>query len=336
MSSPSSPADALHDRLGYHPPLDDLPPSTLSLETSTGGRTACSLPTRLNQALIRGLGGDAAVWDAELQATLARHCAGFWLVVPNLSATNETLLNGQAVTVPRRLQDGDVLAVGRESRGIARSPLTVRLSERFHCAADVVVLVDRRGEVGDAAEAFIRSLATPDRYLWWMDHGTLDGGDHACFMRSIRMRVVPIRTSETAPSETQDPPFVTGPYEVLAQLAAIPAEPPSAEPADPRTEIGRFLAKPALSARTWRPDPDAWRASAKRILVIFSSWAVPDFGSEYYSDFDGFFMGLGDVDTHSGDGIQSAVGRLYWDLVYTVRSHDLCNPEECDCVTEGF
>jgi len=39
---------------------------------------------------------------------------------------NETLVNGEALAAPRPLREGDVLAVGRQAKGITKLPLTVR------------------------------------------------------------------------------------------------------------------------------------------------------------------------------------------------------------------
>ena len=47
-------------------------------------------------------------------------------VVPVVGTTNETLLNGAAITSPQPLREGDVIAVGREAKGIAKLPLTAR------------------------------------------------------------------------------------------------------------------------------------------------------------------------------------------------------------------
>ena len=51
---------------------------------------------------------------------------GAWQLVPRPGTTNETLLNGVAVIGPRPLHEGDVIAVGRAAKGIAKLPLTAR------------------------------------------------------------------------------------------------------------------------------------------------------------------------------------------------------------------
>ena len=40
--------------------------------------------------------------------------------------TNETLVNGEALTAPRPLRQGDRIAVGRQAKSIVKMPLTAR------------------------------------------------------------------------------------------------------------------------------------------------------------------------------------------------------------------
>ena len=80
--------------------------------------------TPLGKHAVRQFGDDFAVWDAE-QCALERGNDGTWLIVPKAGTTNETLLNGAAITAPQPLREGDVIAVGREAKGIAKLPLTV-------------------------------------------------------------------------------------------------------------------------------------------------------------------------------------------------------------------
>jgi hypothetical protein len=47
-------------------------------------------------------------------------------VSPVKGTTNETLVNGDALTAPRALRQGDLIAVGRQAKGIIKMPLTVR------------------------------------------------------------------------------------------------------------------------------------------------------------------------------------------------------------------
>jgi hypothetical protein len=91
-----------------------------------GGRTLhIGVRTEVGKHLARQFGGDAEFWDAR-QFVIERLADGRWQVAPLPDAVNETLLNGEALAAPRPLRDGDVLAVGRAAKGIAKLPLTVR------------------------------------------------------------------------------------------------------------------------------------------------------------------------------------------------------------------
>jgi hypothetical protein len=57
---------------------------------------------------------------------IERSTTGQWIVTPVPGTTNETLVNGEALTAPRPLRQGDYIAVGRQARGIVKLPLTVR------------------------------------------------------------------------------------------------------------------------------------------------------------------------------------------------------------------
>jgi serine/threonine protein kinase len=91
-----------------------------------GGRALhVGVRTELGKHLARQFGGDAEFWDAR-QMVLERLPDGRWQVAPIAGTTNETLLNGETLAAPRALRDGDVLAVGRQAKGIVKLPLTVR------------------------------------------------------------------------------------------------------------------------------------------------------------------------------------------------------------------
>jgi serine/threonine protein kinase len=97
----------------------------IQLVGETGHAITLGVRTPLGKHMVRQFGEDAAVWDAE-QATVERGPDGAWQVVPRPGTTNETLLNGAAITSPQPLRDGDVIAVGRAAKGIAKLPLTAR------------------------------------------------------------------------------------------------------------------------------------------------------------------------------------------------------------------
>lgn len=86
------------------------------------------LKTSLAQAWAqRMLGEDGRFWDKDLQLTFEPHADG-WQLVPNPAASNETLVNGVAVTERVDLQEGMVLGVGRAAKGVVKTPVTVQLA----------------------------------------------------------------------------------------------------------------------------------------------------------------------------------------------------------------
>ncbi len=116
-----------------HPPHAPPPAATARVPITTE-RSSSSAPaahalqvgvrTELGKHLARQFGPDAEFWDAR-QCVVERGAAG-WQVTPVAGTPNETLLNGETLTAPRPLRDGDVLAVGRQAKGIVKLPLTVR------------------------------------------------------------------------------------------------------------------------------------------------------------------------------------------------------------------
>jgi eukaryotic-like serine/threonine-protein kinase len=97
----------------------------IQLAGESGHVMTLGVRTPLGKHIVRQFGDDANVWDSE-QLVIERGADGAWQVVPGSATTNETLLNGMAITTPQVLQAGDVIAVGRAAKGIARLPLTVR------------------------------------------------------------------------------------------------------------------------------------------------------------------------------------------------------------------
>jgi hypothetical protein len=97
----------------------------IQLVGETGRPVTVGVRTPLGKHMVRQFGEDSNVWDAE-QFVLERGTDGTWQIVPAEGTTNETLVNGEPVTSPRPLREGDVIAVGRAEKGIAKLPLTVR------------------------------------------------------------------------------------------------------------------------------------------------------------------------------------------------------------------
>jgi hypothetical protein len=97
----------------------------IQLVGESGHAMSLGVRTPLGKHIVRQFGEDSNVWDSE-QMVVERGADSAWQVTPLPGTTNETLVNGEAVTAPRPLRDGDVIAVGRAAKGIARLPLTAR------------------------------------------------------------------------------------------------------------------------------------------------------------------------------------------------------------------
>ncbi len=97
----------------------------ISLVSASGQTLSVGVRTMLGKHIVRQFGEESNVWDTE-QCALERTPEGAWQIVPRDGTTNETLVNGEAVTAARALHDGDVIAVGRVAKGIVKLPLTVR------------------------------------------------------------------------------------------------------------------------------------------------------------------------------------------------------------------
>ena len=100
--------------------------SSLTLEGPDGGEISLRIKTIIGKSIVRQFGDDSQFWS-EPQFSLER-LGKCWTVTHDPNAANETLVNGKAVTETESLKDGDVLSVGRESKGIVKLPLTVRVS----------------------------------------------------------------------------------------------------------------------------------------------------------------------------------------------------------------
>jgi serine/threonine protein kinase len=93
---------------------------------SDGGKSIrIAVRTELGKLLLRQFGADAGYWDDQ-QCQIERNTAGQWTLKPVGTTTNQTLVNGHALTGPRVLSQGDLIAVGNEAKGVSKLPLTVR------------------------------------------------------------------------------------------------------------------------------------------------------------------------------------------------------------------
>lgn len=97
----------------------------LRLVGLSGATITVRVPTDVGRNVLAKFGPDTAFLDA-VQFSL-EPTAGGWYVVPRAGTTNETLLNGKRLMARSPVHPGDTLAVGRESTGAAKLPMTVEL-----------------------------------------------------------------------------------------------------------------------------------------------------------------------------------------------------------------
>jgi hypothetical protein len=103
--------------------------AVLCLTAEDGRSFSFNIGMRLNQHWARALGEEARLWDRSWQMEILRR-DDRWHVIPNPSAPNDTLLNGKLIETETALNVGDIVAVGRASKNVVRTPLTVsRASE---------------------------------------------------------------------------------------------------------------------------------------------------------------------------------------------------------------
>jgi eukaryotic-like serine/threonine-protein kinase len=94
----------------------------LELTGPDGRALRIGVRTELGKALVRQFGADGEFWDHR-QCVLERSAARQWVVSPIAGTTNETLVNGETLTAPRALRQGDLIAVGRQAKGVVKMPL---------------------------------------------------------------------------------------------------------------------------------------------------------------------------------------------------------------------
>ncbi len=98
---------------------------TIQLSGADGHSLHLSVRTELGKAVLQQFGPDRAFWD-DRQCVLERDARRQWVVSPIAGTVNETLVNGEALRTPRVLANGDVIAVGRQDKGLLKLPLTAR------------------------------------------------------------------------------------------------------------------------------------------------------------------------------------------------------------------
>jgi hypothetical protein len=134
VTAPATDAPAAEGAAGEAPRPHTLPADPaggalrsdrINLVASSGQAMSVGVRTSVGKHIVRQFGEESNVWDTE-QFVLERTPEGAWQIVPREGTTNETLLNGEAITSARPLHDGDVIAVGRVEKGIVKLPLTAR------------------------------------------------------------------------------------------------------------------------------------------------------------------------------------------------------------------
>lgn len=96
----------------------------IELSGPDGRSLRIGVRTELGKALARQFGPDGQFWD-DRQCVLERNSSRQWVLSPVAATVNETLVNGEALKAPRALRQGDLIAVGRQAKGLVKMPLTV-------------------------------------------------------------------------------------------------------------------------------------------------------------------------------------------------------------------
>lgn len=118
-------ADVLSGR-GAKPVVDvvGLVSNGIELVAADGRSLQIGIRTELGKSLVRQFGPDGEFWDLR-QCVIERE-GKQWTISPVPGTANETLVNGKAIVAPQPLRSGDQVAVGRETKGVMKLPLTVR------------------------------------------------------------------------------------------------------------------------------------------------------------------------------------------------------------------
>ena len=105
---------------------DPLPASAgrLILSCESGKAVDMGIATEVSNRFCQQFGSPDAQFYSDPQFRLEKADLK-WFVIPSPSAKNQTMLNGKAITERQPVAKGDVLAVGNESKGIIKLPLTV-------------------------------------------------------------------------------------------------------------------------------------------------------------------------------------------------------------------
>jgi len=125
VAPPKKATTAAAERTPARPHGQPLASDTIELLGNGGRSLQISVRTELGKAIVRQFGPEGEFWDNR-QCILERGAGRQWIVSPVPGTVNETLLNGKTLTAPRALLQNDVIAVGRQEKGVLKLPLTAR------------------------------------------------------------------------------------------------------------------------------------------------------------------------------------------------------------------
>jgi len=104
---------------------EPLVSDSIDLVAANGRALQIGVRTELGKAVVRKLGAEGEFWDTQ-QCVIERGPRLQWTVSPVAGSVNETLVNGKTLKGPLALTQGDVIAVGRQEKGLLKLPLTAR------------------------------------------------------------------------------------------------------------------------------------------------------------------------------------------------------------------
>lgn len=98
--------------------------SVLYLISASGNGLRLNTPSPIGKFACAHLGPDAR-FMSRLQYVVDRDEEGGWVITPESSAQNETILNGEPIHSATPLRMGDIIGVGRVQAGVVRLPMRV-------------------------------------------------------------------------------------------------------------------------------------------------------------------------------------------------------------------
>ncbi len=101
------------------------PDDCLLLEGEVQGRLEVRIRSVVGRALLEAFGPDARYASHGQFVLVPENNA--WFIEPAPCAVNDTLVNGARLQGRLRLRDGDIVSIGRESRGLSLLPVRIRL-----------------------------------------------------------------------------------------------------------------------------------------------------------------------------------------------------------------